>query len=455
MRILSVNVGGSREVTIKDRAVQTSIFKAPVAGRIAVNRLGLRGDARIEPRTMGAEHHAVYAYPYEHYAHWQRVLGHASFPMGQFGENLTISGLLEDEVRIGDVLRFGTAVLQVAHPRIPCAKLNARMGLQFSSMFLASRKVGFYLRVLEEGDVGENDGIELLQRDPDSPTLEEFVQITHYEYWDAQGLRRLLQARDLMPAWRQTIEAKLERALAASGWQGLREFEVVRRDMECADTVSLYLKCIRDRPLAPFRGGQRLTIVLGGRSAHQQRRAYAISSSPRELSTYRITVRRMAAPEASLPDGIVSSRLVAMEIGERLLCTAPHGSPLHDPESCGGRVPVLLSQGLGIAPLLSLLYELEAEPAPAAWLFHASGVHDPRGLLREARVLADRNTGFHMVEAAPETAERAGSELIRRGVPLDRADFRIAGSADFVERWLDALKISGAEASILVVQRFG
>jgi ferredoxin-NADP reductase len=281
------------------------------------------------------------------------------------------------------------------------------------------------------------------------------VRITHHEYWDAQGLRRLLQARDLMPAWRETIEAKLERALAASGWQGLREFEVVRRDMECADTVSLYLKCIRDRPLAPFRGGQRLTVVLGGRSAHQHRRAYAISSSPREFSTYRITVRRMAAPEASLPDGIVSSRLVAMEIGERLLCTAPHGSPLHDPETCGGRVPVLLSQGLGIAPLLSLLYELEAEPAAAAWLFHESGDHEPQGLLREARALADRNTGFHMIEAAPETAERAGAELIRRGVPLDRADFRIAGSTDFVERWLDQLRIAGAGPSILVVQRFG
>lgn len=455
MRILSVNVGGSREVTIKDRAVQTSIFKAPVSGRVAVRRFGLQGDARIEPRTMGPEHHAVYAYPFEHYAHWQRELGHAPFPMGQFGENLTISGLLEDETRIGDVLRFGTAVLQVAHPRIPCAKLNARMGLPFSSMFLASRKVGFYLRVLQEGDVGEGDDITLLQRDPASPTVEEFVRVSHYEYWDAEGLRLLLQARDLMPAWRETIEAKLERALAASGWQGLREFEVVRRDVECADTVSLHLKCIRDRPLAPFRGGQRLTVVLGGRSAHQQRRAYALSSNPSDLSTYRITVRRMAAPEASLPDGIVSSRLVAMETGERLLCTAPHGAPLHNAETSGGRAPVLLSQGLGIAPLLSLLYELEAEQAPAAWLLHEPGDCDPQGLLREARALAARNAGFRLVEAEAATPARAGAELVRQGVPLDRSDFRIAGSAGFVEQWLDRLKIAGAESSILVVQRFG
>lgn len=328
MRILSVNVGAPRDVIIKHREVQTSIYKTPLHGRIKVHRLGLEGDARIEPRKMGAEHHAVYAYPFEHYGHWQQVLDREPFPMGQFGENLTISGLLEEEVRIGDVLRFGNTVLQVAHPRIPCAKLNHRMGFHFSSMFLASRKVGFYLRVLQEGDVGEGDGMELLERDPDSPTIEEFVRITHYEYWDAQGLLELLNARDLMPAWKETIKAKLERALSADGWQGLREFEIVQLVEEDAGTVSLHLKCIRGRPLAPYRPGQVLGIVLGGRSAQQQRRAYPLSGNPEDLSAYRIIVKRRAEAGKNQPDAAVTAHLLSSKIGEHLFCTAPHWGSL-------------------------------------------------------------------------------------------------------------------------------
>jgi MOSC domain-containing protein YiiM len=328
MLILSVNVGGSRTVTIKHKTVQTGIYKIPQTGPVHVSRFGLLGDVRIEPRTMGLEHHAVYAYPHEHYAYWERELGREPFPTGQFGENLTVTGMLEEEVRIGDVFRFGSAVLQVAQPRIPCAKLNNRMGLHFSSMFMASRKVGFYLRVLGEGDVAQGDTIELLERDENSPTMEEFVRVTHFESWDAHALRHLLQARDLMPAWRETIETKLARTQTSRGWHGLREFEVVHREQESEDTVSLYLKCVRGRPLTPFRNGQRLTVVLGGHTAHQQRRAYDISSSPQDLSTYRITVRSMAPPGETHPEDTVSSHLVSIKVGEHVLCTAPYDLPV-------------------------------------------------------------------------------------------------------------------------------
>lgn len=326
MRILSVNVGSPREVSIKGRAVQTSIYKEPMSGRIHVHRLGLAGDARIEPRKMGAEHHAVYMYPYEHYGHWQKLLDQSDFPMGLFGENLTITGLLEDEARIGDILSVGSTVLQIAQPRIPCAKLNQRMGnymkIHFSSIFLASRKVGFYLRVLQEGDVGENDEIRLLERDMASPTIEEFVRLTHQEYWDVQGLKGLLNARDLMPAWQEIIQGKLARALAANGWQGLREFELIHRE-ESPEAVMLHLKCIRDRPLAPFQPGQQLGIVLGGRSASQRRRSYLLSGNPEGLAYYRIVVPRPNQPEVQADDD-VTTLLLALKIGERVLCTAPH-----------------------------------------------------------------------------------------------------------------------------------
>lgn len=458
MRILSVNVGARREVTVKQRVVETGIDKLPVAGRVRVDRLGLQGDNLVEPRKMGREFHAVYAYPHEHYAHWQRELGRAAFPLGQFGENLTVAGLLEDEVRLGDILRAGTTVLQVMQPRIPCAKLNQRMGLRFSPMFLASRKVGYYLRVLQEGELGAGDAIELLERDPTSPTLEAFVRLTQYEYWDAEGLACILrQTRDLMPAWREIVEAKLARARAAVGWHGLREFEIVRREPQGEDVVSLYLRCVRGRPLAPFHGGQYLTVVLGGRSAHQSRRAYALSGDPRDQSTYRITVRRLAATPANDPEGLVSSHLLALREGQHVLCSAPRGALT--PATAGtDRIPVLLSQGLGVAPMVSILHELAAQRVPVVHLLHEATPHDPRPLLDEAAALVQAQPGYRMACAgAGDGGGPARLDAVGIGahVPLARGEFYLAGSRGFVDRLQDELRQAGVPAAALHAESFG
>ncbi len=448
MRILSVNVGDSRPITIKHRTIQTGIYKIPVTKAVVVTRSGLQGDVLIEPRKMGLEHNAVYAYPHEHYAYWQRELNRESFPLGQFGENLTITGLLEEEVRIGDIFRFGNTVLQVAHPRIPCAKLNERMGLRFSSMFLASRKVGYYFRVLTEGSVAAGDHIELLERDAASPTMEEFVRVTQFEYWDVLALQNLLRARDLMPAWREMIESKLARAQAADGWHGLRELELVRREQECTDTVSLYLKCARGRALPPFHGGQRLLVVLGGHSAQQQRRSYALSGNPQDLATYRITVRHMTAPDKTLPDGIVSSHLCALQVGERIQCAAPHG-PHRQPDN--GRMTVILSQGLGIAPMLGLLYELAAQPSRGVFVMHEPSAHDPQALLREVSALLKNNPDFIQL---PATTKCNADGLIQHGVSLAQTDFHIAGSRAFVETRVNELAAAGVSAAALITQSF-
>ncbi|TDY00629.1 MOSC domain-containing protein [Thiohalophilus thiocyanatoxydans] len=429
MHILSVNVGSSQEVTIKNRPAQTGIYKMPVTGTVTVTRFGLQGDVRIEKRKMGLEHSAVYAYPFEHYAYWQRKLGRDEpFPVGQFGENLTVTGLLEEEVRIGDVFRFGNTVLQVAYPRIPCNKLNERMGLRFAPMFLASRKVGYYFRVLSEGTLKADDGIELLERDESSPTMEEFVRISFYEYWDSEALQYLLQARDLMPAWRETIEAKLNRAQTANGWHGLRKFEVVRREQESEDTFLLDLKCAKGRPLAPFHGGQQLTVVLAGHSANQQRQPCILCSNPKDLSTYRIIVRHRASPDPTDTHDPVASHLVGLETGEHIFCNAPHGT-YRTIEKENDRLPVLISQGLGIAPMLSLLYELE-EQRNQLFLFHQPGADEPQRLKSEVRTLLARNPDWQMIQAAPD---RLNAERVRLHAPLINSDIHVAGSRAFVE----------------------
>ena len=452
MRILSVNVGASRPVAIKDRTVQTGIYKIPATGPVAVTRLGLQDDVRIEVRKMGLEHSAVYAYPFEHYDYWQKELKREeAFPIGQFGENLTVTGLLEEEVRIGDIFRFGNTVLQVAHPRIPCNKLNARMGLRFAPMFLASRKVGYYMRVLTEGTVEQDGTIELLERDESSPTMEEFVRIAHYEYWDEVGLQYLLQARDLVPTWQEMLEAKLKRAQTTSGWHGAREFEVVRREQESENTVSLYLKCIRDRALAPFRAGQQLMVVLGGHSANQQRQPHFLSSSPADLSSYRITLRHTPKVDPDQADDSVASHLFSLQLGEHILCNAPFGQHRPAPEETSeDRISVLVSQGLGITPMLTHLYELEGK-RDHVFVFHEPAAQDPQGLLGEAARLVENNPGFKMFYTGTDEADQISAKMIRDYVPLILADIHVAGSSSFVERLVNEFMALDFSPAALIV----
>ena len=114
MKVLSVNVSLPVEVSHAGNAVRTGIFKEAVPGRVMVRRLNIDGDDQADRRVHGVGFDmAIYAYPVEHYAFWEKELGRESFPHGQFGENLTVSGLSEDTVRVGDVFRVGGALVEV------------------------------------------------------------------------------------------------------------------------------------------------------------------------------------------------------------------------------------------------------------------------------------------------------------------------------------------------------
>ncbi|MGH7563069.1 MAG: MOSC domain-containing protein, partial [Gemmatimonadota bacterium] len=143
-QLLSVNVSLPRPVEHEHETVWTGIFKEPIAGRVALRRLNLDGDRQADLSVHGGVDKAVYAYPVEHYDHWRRELGR-DLPFGQFGENFTVSGMLEASTSIGDVYLIGTAVVQVTQPRTPCFKLGIRMGdRRFLRPFLASGRTGFY-----------------------------------------------------------------------------------------------------------------------------------------------------------------------------------------------------------------------------------------------------------------------------------------------------------------------
>lgn len=173
-RVVAVNVGLPREVLWNGHTVVTGIFKQPLEGRVRLRRLGLEGDRQADLAVHGGLQKAIYAYLSEHYEYWRRELGRASLPWGMFGENLTTRGLLEGEVRLGDEFRVGEAAVIVTQPRFPCYKLGIKFGtMEMVGRFQRSRRSGFYLSVLKEGEIGAGDNIELVRRNNSSPTISE------------------------------------------------------------------------------------------------------------------------------------------------------------------------------------------------------------------------------------------------------------------------------------------
>ncbi len=209
MTLISINVGLPREVIHSGQAITTGIFKLPVAGSVWLGRLNLVGDGQADLRVHGGVDKAVYVYPFEHYAFWAGELGRDDFSHGQFGENFTTEGLLEDEVSIGDVFQIGGARVQVTQPRSPCFKLGIRMGDEnFPMRFATANRTGFYLRVLEEGMMKAGDAIDLVERAAASMTVRDVFRLRH-----AGGTREeykhATRLPGLTPSWRAAFEKRL------------------------------------------------------------------------------------------------------------------------------------------------------------------------------------------------------------------------------------------------------
>ncbi|WP_020167342.1 MOSC domain-containing protein [Methylotenera sp. 73s] len=214
MKLLSVNVALPKLVEIDGKNVFTGIYKTPVKGRVWLTRLTLVGDGQADAGVHGGEHQAAYCYPFEHYAYWQNRLNLINLPHGTFGENFTISGLLEEDICIGDILQIGDAKtgvkVQVTMPRIPCFKFGDKIGFpDILDEFLRSGKSGFYLRVIQTGEVVAGDSITILERDPQAINIRTTLGMQKLDEGDAELLKRALTVTSLTPLLRQIFEQRL------------------------------------------------------------------------------------------------------------------------------------------------------------------------------------------------------------------------------------------------------
>jgi MOSC domain-containing protein YiiM len=164
-RLISVNVGRPQQLSVRrGRPLMSAIGKTPVAGRLRVAGVNLEGDDQADRRVHGGPDKAVYAYAAEDAAFWSGELGRALGP-GAFGENLTTEGLDVSGAVVGERWRIGGVELEVAQPRLPCAKLALRMGEpKMVKRFAQASRPGAYLRILTEGELGAGDAVEVLSR---------------------------------------------------------------------------------------------------------------------------------------------------------------------------------------------------------------------------------------------------------------------------------------------------
>lgn len=170
-RLVSVNVGRPREISSRrGKPLVSAIFKTPVEGRVRVEGVNVAGDDQADRSVHGGPEKAVYAYAREDIDWWENI--HGDLPNGVFGENLTTLGIDVSGALLGERWRVGTVVLEVCQPRLPCSKLGIRFNdLRMVKAFAKASRPGAYMRIIEEGDLGAGDEIELLSRPDHGVTL--------------------------------------------------------------------------------------------------------------------------------------------------------------------------------------------------------------------------------------------------------------------------------------------
>lgn len=453
-RLLSVNVGRPREIEWNGMIVRSSVWKGPVNGRRLVRQLNIDGDEQGDRAGHGGEHRAVFVYQMDSYHYWERELKRQDFTFGQFGENFTVEGLADNEVFIGDRFRIGGAVFEVTQPRVTCYRVAIRMDEpRMAALLVAHHRPGFYLRVLEEGDVGAGDEIIRVAEGPERMTVAQVDALLYLPGPTKEELERALRIPALSPGWKASFETLLQQMMqpgSRSGNAGLsarqqmvtatsgfRPLKVARIDRESSTVVSVLLEPVDSRPLTVPLPGQFVVVRFRPEAGTPQvLRSYSLSDLPNADH------RRISVKEE--PHGIASTYInTQLRAGDVLDVSEPRGEFVLQHSD---RPVVLLSAGVGLTPVMAMLHWLAAHASPHAvrWIYGArNGLDHP--FARETRELLAKlpDARSYVVYSRPEATDRLGidfdaagrlnvTDLNALGVPRE-ADFYLCGPPSFLE----------------------
>lgn len=475
VRLLSVNVGLPRDITWQGKIVNTAIWKTPVGDPRMVRRLNVDGDGQADLAGHGGEGRAVFVYQIDSYRYWQEQLRRDDFVYGQFGENFTIDGLPDTEVCIGDRYRIGAALFEVTQPRVSCYRLGIRMDEpEMAALLVKHGRPGFYLRVLEEGEVRAGDEITKVAAGPEGMSIFTINALLYMPGHPRDQLERALRIPALSAGWRGSFEALLKQKreegeatgnaglAAASGpppaWRGFRPMRVSRKVRESGNVTSLLLEPTDGQPVAAALPGQFVVLRLEPASAPAMMRSYSLSGEP-SASHYRVSVKREAHGLAS---GYIDDEL---QVGDIVQASAARGGFTLRP---GASPVVLLSAGIGVTPVLAMLLALAAEASTRqVWWLYATRNGREHPFAEEARGLLGRlaHHRSHIRYSSPDPADRLERDFDASGrldVPALQAlelprdcDVYICGPSTFMSDLTDGLTALGIAPNRIYSEMFG
>ena len=447
--VTSVNVGMPRDVPWQGRTVRTGIWKAPVAGRVFAGRLNLAGDGQGDLEGHGGEQRAVMVYQLESYRYWEAYLGRPELTPGSFGENFTVDGLPDSEVCIGDRYRIGEAIFEVTQPRVTCYRVGMRLEhAQLPALLVAHHRPGFYFRVIQEGFVEAGNSITKIADGPEQMTIAEVDALLYSSDHPVEALERAVRVPALSSGWRGSFDSLLEAARkGVSGnaglmtpepkpaWAGFRPLRVAAIVQESVDIRAFTLEAPDGSPLPAYLPGQHLVIRLKtAGEAPALARIYSLCGAG---GAYRIAVK---------DEGGAGSRFLNehVRVGDMLEASAPRGTFILGEAD----TPlVLLSGGVGITPMLAMLYAALAGRSRSErdiWWIHSARNGANHAFAREVGDVLAAADGVHswVVFSRPGPNDKLGADygyqghvdaswLREIGVPK-AADFYLCGPSAFM-----------------------
>jgi len=457
-KLVSVNVGMPKNVQWRDKTVYTGIWKTPVEGPVMVRRINIDGDGQGDLAGHGGEQRAVMVYQTESYDFWKTYLNREDLMPGHFGENFTVTGLSDDEVCIGDRYQIGEAEFEVTQPRVTCFRVGLRLNEpEMPNLLVAQHRPGFYFRVITEGHVRAGDGIVRVRRGRHELSVADVDALLYLPNRDIEQLRKIVDVSALSPGWQQSFNDMLaahESSTAVAtppigiepGWNGFRPLRVSETRRESPSVLSIRLATDDHTALPAALPGQYLTVRIPGAADPVPLRSYSLSSDP-GAGVYRISVKQEE-------HGMVSRWLHAhIQPGSVLEAAAPRGDfYLIDENS----PVVLISAGIGITPVLAMLYALSrAASDREVWWLHTTRDRETQSFAAEVTTLIESLPHARQLVFYTQTQGRLdGPAIADLGLPTDAAAY-LCGPTQFMAEMRDALTATGLDPARIHSELFG
>jgi MOSC domain-containing protein YiiM/ferredoxin-NADP reductase len=474
MKVISVNVGQPRDIPWRGQMVRTSVFKTPVAGRVRARKLNLDGDAQADLMAHGGEHRAVMVYQAESYQYWGETLQRTDFAYGQFGENFTIEGLADNEVCIGDRFRIGSAIFEVTQPRVTCWRVGISTGVpEMPALLVTHKRPGFYFRVIQEGDVGAGDMIEKVAYGDEKMTVADIDALLYLKDHPEDKLQQALKIPALSQGWKGSFQNLLDAALQGTAkgnaglsgpaeplaWTGFRPFIIKRTRIECEGVRSFEPIPSDGNPIPSFLPGQHIAVrIHPTKNGAPLIRMYSLCGPPGS-SSLRIAVKL----ETNGAGGTYMHEQV--HDGDLLEISAPRGTFTLTESK---KPLVLLSAGVGITPLLSILYHVaRLDPDRELWWINSCRNRAYEAFRDEVTTLGTKLSLFHrvLIYSSPDNGERCGIDYDIKGhldlqalramqLPIE-SECYLCGPPAYLHNITAALKVTGIADNNIKSELFG